>query len=250
MRNVPVLALVFASLAIATAQQNDHPAAINAQSNADALRRTPSVRTMRLPVGFRYEELVLGKLKGKLDSRTATVGEPVRVRIWETGYGPDGSVVVPEGTVLVGKVVAVTRQSAANEPSTLEISLDHAVCNKHAPPVEIHALLYPVLHPPTVNRGPSLPYSGGTVDWIMQRDPPPPGSGFFFPVMPNRSGGYSTHFGESYIPEDSGIKGIWLKNDPTRAGSGIYLVPKGHVRLEAGTPMNIGIHLASPLECP
>jgi hypothetical protein len=65
------------------------------------------------------------ELQGKLDSKTAKVGDPVVLKTNDKVQTEDGTV-IPRGTRLVGRVIQVQKQDATHNIAELAIALDHA----------------------------------------------------------------------------------------------------------------------------
>jgi len=68
---------------------------------------------------------VSGELEGKLDSKTARVGDPVVLKTTEKMKTADG-MVIPKGTKLLGHVTEVQARDSAHAQSALGLAFDHA----------------------------------------------------------------------------------------------------------------------------
>ena len=85
---------------------------------------------------------VNGELVGKLDSKTAKVGDPVVVKTTEKTQTADG-VVIPKGTKLIGHVTDVQAHSKSNQESHMAIQFDRAEL-KGGQSMAIHSVIQSV----------------------------------------------------------------------------------------------------------
>ena len=68
---------------------------------------------------------VNGQLEGKLDSKSARVGDPVIVKTTEKTRTAEGAV-IPKGSRLIGHVTSVQPHGSGNEDSSMSIAFDRA----------------------------------------------------------------------------------------------------------------------------
>ena len=101
---------------------------------------------------------VSGELLGKLDAKTAKVGDSVVVKTQAKVKTTDGTE-IPKGTKLVGKVIEVQAHSAASQDSRVAIAFDHAEL-KGGQSVAIHSVIESIQPPVDLAAG-SADSSGG-----------------------------------------------------------------------------------------
>lgn len=96
-----------------------------AQKRRPALRKRTTVRkvapTPRLyavPVGTRFRV----RINETLSSKTARVGDTFTATVTEPVYSSTGVLVVPEGSVLSGRVDTVARAAKGGKPGTIDVS--------------------------------------------------------------------------------------------------------------------------------
>jgi hypothetical protein len=82
---------------------------------------------------------VTGELDGKLDSRTARVGDRVVLKTMDKVQASDGTV-IPRGSRLVGHVTEVQAYDPANGPARIAIAFDHAEL-KNGQSIAIYTLI-------------------------------------------------------------------------------------------------------------
>lgn len=82
---------------------------------------------------------VTGELQGKLDSKTAKVGEPVVLKTTEKLKTADG-LVIPRGTRLIGHVTEVQAHAKGHEQSSMGIAFDRAEL-KNGQSFAIHSVI-------------------------------------------------------------------------------------------------------------
>lgn len=82
---------------------------------------------------------VTGELDGKLDSRTARVGDRVVLKTLDKVQASDGTV-IPRGSRLVGHVTEVQAYDPANGPARIAIAFDHAEL-KNGQSIAIYTLI-------------------------------------------------------------------------------------------------------------
>lgn len=82
---------------------------------------------------------VTGELQGKLDSKTAKVGEPVVLKTTEKARTADG-MVIPKGSRLIGHVTEVQAHERGHEESELGITFDRAEL-RNGQSMAIHSMI-------------------------------------------------------------------------------------------------------------
>ena len=82
---------------------------------------------------------VTGELQGKLNSKTAKVGEPVVLKTTEKIKTADGFV-IPRGSRLIGHVTEVRARAKGHEESSMGIAFDHAEL-KNGQSFAIHSVI-------------------------------------------------------------------------------------------------------------
>jgi len=82
---------------------------------------------------------VTGELDGKLDSKTARVGDRVVLKTMDKVQASDGTV-IPRGSRLVGHVTEVQAYDPANGPARIAIAFDHAEL-KNGQSIAIYTLI-------------------------------------------------------------------------------------------------------------
>lgn len=83
--------------------------------------------------------LVSGQLEGKLDSKTAKVGDPVIVKTTDKARTADGTV-IPKGSRLIGHVTQVQAHGKGNQDSQLGLAFDRAEL-KNGQSMAIHSVI-------------------------------------------------------------------------------------------------------------
>ena len=125
------------------------------------------VYTTQVPMGFgdassshSWEmSSVTGELEGKLDSRTAKVGDRVVLKTTEKVQTADGTV-IPRGTRLVGHITQVQTRDSAHAISQMGIAFDRAEM-KNGQSIAIYTLI----------RGVNLPPGFSDVNPLANADP-------------------------------------------------------------------------------
>jgi hypothetical protein len=89
--------------------------------------------------GYAKMRPVSGELEGKLDSKSARVGEPVVLKTTEK-MKTAGGMVIPRGSRLVGHVTEVQAHARGHEQSSLAIAFDRVEL-KHGQSFAIHSMI-------------------------------------------------------------------------------------------------------------
>lgn len=150
MKTSPLLVAVFASLSGISlwAQQTGADASGDATASVhDSAGTSAEVDTHQGAVGFGDEaqshawemSSVNGELQGKLDSKTARVGDPVVLKTTEKVITPDGTT-IPKGARLLGHVTEAQAHDAQHGASQLAIAFDHAQL-KNGEKIAVHTLI-------------------------------------------------------------------------------------------------------------
>jgi hypothetical protein len=112
---LPVIAAVFASGLVvdASAQTKRRPVVRRA-----AVKRAPAPKLFSVAAGKR----VRVRMNQELTSKTAKVGDRFTVTVTEPVYATGGSVVIPVGSEIVGRVDSVTKAANKGKPGALDVS--------------------------------------------------------------------------------------------------------------------------------
>ena len=87
------------------------------------IRRTTAVAKPRVALySVAANTKVRVRMQDTIDSKTAKVGDTFETRTLEPVYSTNGSVVIPEGSTVVGRVDAVTAARKGGKPGTIDVS--------------------------------------------------------------------------------------------------------------------------------
>ena len=216
------------------------------------------------------------ELQGKLDAKSAKVGDKVVVKtITEVKIG-DGTD-IPKGTKLIGHVTDVQAR-AGNAESRIAVNFDQAEL-KGGQTVAIRAVIESLQAPPDLaaangimtsanggggsSGGGGGSHGGGGAVGGMAHGPTGGGantsasaSGVTDATHPTdaaSTAGSSVHqvpgYADGVTAQDSGINGVLLASDATGAklqsASGIFFAAKKNVRIEDGTQVALAVTTAS-----
>lgn len=113
---LPILAAVFVSgLIVETSAQTKRRPVVR---KASTVKRAPAPRLFSVAAGKRIRV----RMNEDLSSKTAKVGDRFTVTVTEPVYATGGSVVIPVGSEIVGRVDAVTKAANKGKPGSLDVS--------------------------------------------------------------------------------------------------------------------------------
>ena len=78
----------------------------------------PSPRLFTLPAGTRFR----ARINESLSSKTARIGQTFTANVVEPVYSSSGAVLVPEGSVLTGRVDSVVPAAKGGKPGSIDVS--------------------------------------------------------------------------------------------------------------------------------
>jgi hypothetical protein len=78
----------------------------------------PAVKLFAVPAGTRFR----ARINESLSSKTAHIGQTFTANVMEPVYSDSGAVLVPEGSVLTGRVDAVTPAAKGGKPGSIDVS--------------------------------------------------------------------------------------------------------------------------------
>jgi len=182
------------------------------QVDADSSPESSShVDTTQGPMGFGDEaashademSAVTGELQGKLDAKTAKVGDRVILKTTNNVQTPDGTV-IPRGTRLIGHITQVQAVDSAHGGSQMGIAFDRAEL-KNGQSIAIHTLIRGVRASPSATAMSSM--NGDDSMNAMGSGAPMNvgGSG------PGASGGRGGHSGGGVLDGTGGLAGGTLQ---------------------------------------
>jgi hypothetical protein len=212
---------------------------------------------------------VTGELEGKLDSKTAKVGDRVVLKTAEKVQTSDGTV-IPRGTRLVGHVTEVQAYDQQHGPARIAIAFDHAEL-KNGQSIAVHTLIRRVSPSASsmtasqinddnmmgmpvgvaANGGRMGPggtggLTTGPADSVSDAATPVsdrvdtnPGSTM------QAGGGISTDTGAHGVaaararPHPTNIPGVMLAGNSS--SSGVFLAPLKDIHFEGGTQIELGV---------
>lgn len=111
----------------------------SAASSVNAQGRHGGANARGRAVGSAQMRPVTGELEGKLDSKTAKVGEPVMLKTTQKMKTADGFV-IPRGSRFIGRVTEVHAHMRGHEQSTMGVVFDRAEL-KNGQSIAIHSVI-------------------------------------------------------------------------------------------------------------
>jgi hypothetical protein len=218
------------------------------------------------------------ELDGKLDSKTARIGDRVVIKTMDKMQASDGTV-IPRGTRLVGHVTEVRAYDEQHGPARIAIAFDHAEL-KNGESIAVHTLIRGVA--PSAN---AMTVPEGNDDSMMGMPVPAgaivngprlggPGTGSTAPgyatsqvdrasdeaisagnrvethsgspgIAPVQTGGLTTEMNAHgvaaarAVPHPTNIPGVKLAGNST--SSGVLLATRQNVRIDNGAQFQLGV---------
>ena len=242
------------------------PTATSPQATAASQASAPSDPAGKAPMQWKP---VSGELQGKLDAKTAKVGDAVVVKTTAKATTADGTE-IPKGAKLMGKVTDVQAHDAANANSRLAVQFDHAELKggKTLPiqstieslqaPVDASANSMEMMGSPGMSAGPAGGGTTGNHPGMSAANSGAPTQSTNMPTAGDsaamngaQSGGATANAGSAVIQlpgtnktvtaHATGVPGVWLAPEASGPASGMLLASKKNVHLDEGTKIVLGV---------
>ena len=173
------------------------------------------------------------ELKGKLDTKSAKVGDTITAKTLSPLALKNGAT-VPKGSILTGKVSEVQSKSTGNGTASITVVFDQIQPGKKAAPIAIHGVLVGVAPKPNLSDAP-----GGTSSL-----PTTMGSTQTSPTLEAQLG-YSNDAtgGMQGVPMGSSVRDVALSSPTDKTTPDTLTSSKKDFKLESG--MRISVELES-----
>jgi hypothetical protein len=199
------------------------------------------------------DRVVNAELIGKLDSKSAKVGDTVVAKTKEN-VKTAGGTIIPRGSRLIGHVAEVQAHDAGHADSTMSIAFEraelkngqsvaiHALIESGAPPAAPHSdkAIAPSLDGGAMSGGstggvtPDLRSGGGSTGTAVGLAGDATSSaGSQLQVSLDAAGSFDAH--------ETAIPGVKLAGDAASSGSGTFSASKKNVHLDSGTQLSLRV---------
>lgn len=282
--NLPISGQQAAAPSNQSGAQTAAPSQADQSTAASAQTARGAASTKISEAAYAYMRPVSCELAGKLDSKTAKLGDPVTAKSKESIRIADGTV-IPKGAKLVGHVTEVQAHTSEQAESHLSIAFDraewsgghslaiHSILEAVSPPVQAFAASSATaddsLAGPMGGSGPrgmgsargggvgSTAGSLGSNLGVNASNPGANAGGVMRSASQTAGGvagdatstadiGVNAAASSSMGVHATGIPGVMLAGDASGATSGRLSASKHNVHLDAGTQLTLAISAAGP----